>query len=250
MPKIHELIAAEGDKTSAATILVNEALKTFSKRAEHFQGHTKTVSYFDAEREGEGTSDHSELVTTVQDKLNHVWGALAVSLDVTSTKENSNTSEEARADVIVDGLTILESIPATALLGLERRVRAIRELYSAIPTLDPKQSWELASELGENIWRTRYAQEQIKTEKVLKSKIMYDATKEHPAQVREYSLDQGVAKMTTTRVSGMVSPAEKASWLRRLSALETAVKEARQRANMAEVLPIEVGEAIRAFVHK
>jgi hypothetical protein len=250
MSKIHELLAAEGDRTSVARELVGEAATTFSKRTDHFSGHTKKVEYFEDTRSGENTSDHSELVTTVGAKLAHVWEFLTPALDIQASKENSNTSQEARADVIVDGKTVLTGVPATALLGLEKRVRELKNLYFTIPTLDPGIAWELAAELGDGVWRTRHAQEQIKTEKVLKSKVLYDATKEHPAQVKEYTIDQGVAKMTTTRLSGMVSPAEKALWISRISKLETAIKEARQRANMAEVVELNVGDAIEAFIHE
>lgn len=63
------------------------------------------------------------------------------------------------------------------------------------------------------------------------------------------SMDENVAKVVTDRVSGMVSPATKALWMERIAKLSTAIKEARQRANMAEVVPMKVGASLNAFIH-
>lgn len=79
--------------------------------------------------------------------------------------------------------------------------------------------------------------------------VLYEATDKHPAQVKEITLDKNVAKVTTERQSGMVSPATKALWLRRISDLATAVKEARQRANMAEIEQLKVADSIHDFIH-
>lgn len=250
MAKIHELIPVEADKTAVANALVDEAIGTFSKRVEHFQGHIrKTVMYAD-ERQQENTTEIKELVETVDGKLDHVWDALIPAIDVTIAKENSNTSSEARANVIVNGQTVLSNVPATALLALEKRLAQLKNLYAAIPTLDPTFAWtpDTAAALP-GAMRTVNPQEGNKTEKVLEHKVLYEATKEHPAQIEKYSIDRNVAKVTIDRQSGMVSPATKALWMKRIADLQTAVKEARQRANMAEVLPLDVAANIRDFVH-
>lgn len=250
MPKIHELIPVEADRVAAAKLLTDEAINTFSKKPDHFQGHVRKVEMFDVERQQENTTDIKELVETVDGKLDHVWESYAKALDVAMAKENSNTSDEARANVDIDGKTILLNMPATALLALEKRLGALRDLYQAIPTLDPAYAWEpdLGAELAGTM-RTRHPQESYKTEKSLRHKVLYEATKEHPAQIEKYTIDQNVAKVTIDRQSGMVSPATKARWLANITALQTAVKEARQRANMAEVLPLPVAAALRDFIH-
>lgn len=248
MTAIHELIPAESDKVAVAKALTEEAVATFSKRTDHFLGHNKAVTMYADDRQAENLADVKEVVTTVDEKLDHVWGGLVKAIDVTATKEMSNTSPDARADVIVNGVTVLEAVPATALLGLERRVKALKDLYQSIPTLDPSFSWQ-PDTTREGVYVTAHAQEGHKTEKVLNHKVLVAATKEHPAQVEKYTMDENVAKVTVTRFSGMVSPADKARWMRRISDLETAVKEARQRANMASIIPLNVGERLHAFIH-
>ena len=247
---LHEIIAVEGDKISVAGHIVQEAHTTFTKRTEHFAGHVRRTEMFDADRQGENTSEVKEIVETVPRKLQHVWSALTAALDITATKEVSNCSEGARADVMIDGLVVLESVPATVLLGLEKRLRQIRELYSHIPTLDPTYTWIKDASLATDMYRTQNPTEQLKTEKTLEHKIVYEATKEHPAQIEKWTKDKPVGKITLERTSGMVSVEDKARWIKRITELETAVKEARQRANKADATELKVAEILREYIHR
>lgn len=250
MAKIHELIPVERDTVAAANALLDEGINTFAKRTDHFTGHVRTVVMHDETRSGENMTDVKEMVETVGGKLDHVWSALGRALDVTLTKENSNTGQEARSDVIVDGKVVLKNVPATALLALEKRLGQVKNLYSAIPTLDPAFAWEEdPSAALPGTMRTKHPQEAQKTEKVMKVLTLAPATDKHPAQVEKYTMDENVAKVTVHRTSGMISPAVKAQYLSRIEALRTAVKEARQRANMAPVLDFKVADAIREFIH-
>jgi hypothetical protein len=248
--KIHELIPVESDKVTIANTLIDEAVNTFAKKPDHFIGQTRRVEMYDEARQVENTTDRKELVETVDSKLDHVWGGLREAIDVTMTKENSNTSPEARADVVVNGKPVLKNVPATALLALEKKLSHLKGLYQSIPTLDPSYAWEADDTAAlTGTMRTKFPQEGHKTEKVSDVLVLYEATDKHPAQVKEITLDKNVAKVTTDRQSGMISPARKAQLLSRISDLATAVKEARQRANMAEVTPLNVADDIRAFIH-
>lgn len=250
MAKIHELIPAEQDKVNAASALVNEAINTFSKKPDHFLGQIRTVTMYDDQRQQENTTDIKELVETVDSKLDHVWSALSSAIDISIAKENSNTSPLARADVVVDGKTVLKDVPSIALLALEKKLNQIRDLYQAIPTLDPSYAWEDDKSAAlPGVMKTRHPQEGQKTEKIIEPLVLYPATDKHPAQVKETSIDKNVAKVTVNRQSGMVSPAVKALWLGRIASLQTAVKEARQRANMAEVINLPVADSIHNFIH-
>lgn len=250
MAKIHELLALESDKVAAANALVDEGVVTFSKKPDHFLGLIKTVEMYDEQRSAEGTTDVKEIVTSVDDKLDHVWTALIEAIDVTTAKENSNTVPAARADVIIGDKKILENVPATALLALEKKLRRIQDLYNAIPTLDPAYAWIPDTDSAvKGAMTTAHPQEQQKTEKVHDFKVMVPPTDKHPAQVTEFTLDRNVGKIKTIRTSGMVSPATKALWLKRIADLASAVKEARSRANMADVARLPAGAAIREFIH-
>ena len=57
-----------------------------------------------------------------------------------------------------------------------------------------------------------------------------------------------IADITETTYSGMISSADRAAILERVEKLIRAAKEARTRANDAEVIPIKVGEDIASFI--
>lgn len=250
MTRIHEIIPVETDKVNAANALVDEAIATFSKKPDHFLGQSRNTVMFDEQRQAENTSDVKEVVETVDGKLDHVWEAVRDAVNVSMAKEASNASMEARASVIVNGVTLIVDAPGTALLTLEKRLGQIKNLYAAIPTLDPSYAWELDVDAALNgTMKTIRPQEGYKTEKQHDFKVMVPASDKFPAQVSEYTLDRNVAKVTVERQSGMVSPATKARWLKRISDLQTAVKQARQRANMAEVIELPVADTVREFIH-
>src|SRR5690242_915364 len=138
--KLHEILAVEGDLDSAQQKLVEEATATFSKKADHFIETHKKLVMFNDDRQGENMDETKALVTSVADKLAYVQKSIVSYLNTFATKERTN--QVASADLIVDGVVIASSLPATALLGLETKLKALRPMYEAIPTLAPGFEWE------------------------------------------------------------------------------------------------------------
>ncbi len=245
MSQLHELLAVEPDLKTSAEQMVGDALNTFTKKPDHFKGQVKTVVYFDAAREGENTSDEKALVTTVDDKLTYALGFLGKYYDGLLQKEATN--QVAKADLVVDGTVLATGLPSTFLLGLEARLKSLRDVLIAIPTLEPSITWTEDAAAGVNVWRASPVA-QMKSEKVFTTKVMYEATKEHPAQIKELMEDKPVARMETLSTSGMWTPARKAATIERLDKLLRATKRARQRANMADVVERTVSKELFAFV--
>jgi hypothetical protein len=73
----------------------------------------------------------------------------------------------------------------------------------------------------------------------LRNIILYEATKEHPAQVELISYDVIIGTWSTTRSSGKITPAEKHLMLERAGELLVAVKKARAKANECGVVPVK-----------
>jgi hypothetical protein len=248
MGKLHELLAVEGDLQGAAKKVTEEAIDTFTKKPDRFLGHVKTLKMFDEvrnENEG-GVQDRKELVTTVDEKLNYVFGHIESYYDAVLQKEQTN--QKAVADLIVNGKTIGKGLPATYLLGMESKLKAVREMLRAIPTLQPGIEWEKDSDAGEDKYKTAHAVSTYKTEKVIKSKVMYDATKEHPAQVQAWNEDEKIGKYSTTQQSGMLSVADKSRRLTNIDTLIRAVKVARMKANNVGVEKAKIGKEITQFI--
>lgn len=244
--QLHEILAVDSDRQHAANAAIEETFVTFTKRANHFMGQTRRVTFLDESREGENTEETKALDDTVMDRLAFTAKRIIPSFDTLMTKEATN--QTATADVVVDGQTLVENAPGTYLLAMEKRLAAMVQMYRAIPTLAPGIEWEEDASQGAGVFKSP-AQPQMKTEKVLGSIVLYDATPEHPAQVKETSQDKSVARIDTTQYSGMISPARKAQILGRLEKLLAAFKQARQRANTSEIVDRKAGKAIFDYLH-
>lgn len=246
-PKLHELLAIEGDHAATSTKILEETLDTFSKRVNHFRGSVRSTNYFDEQRaENENTVEHDAMTTTVSDKANYMVGAIARHIDTALQKDMTNLG--AVADLKVGDTVIAKDVPATFLLRLEHQLKRLRGVYESIPTLEPGLEWEEDTE-NANTFRV-HEKSKFRTEKVEEHKVIVPATDHHPAQVSEYTKDVRVARIEEVKYSGMISPLAKSMILGRLDELTQAVKKARQRANAIEVSERQnLGKALFSHIH-
>jgi hypothetical protein len=163
--------------------------------------------------------------------------------------QKERTNQNAKADIVIGDVVVASDVPATALLGLEKRLKEIRQVYEAIPTLQQGIAWEECPELGEGIYKATRPEIRTKTEKQMIPVVLYEATKEHPANVKEVVKDIVVGHFTEEKRSGMVTSAQKSMWLARIDELIQAVKRARKRANNEEVFKVEIGQKLMSFIH-
>lgn len=244
MGKLHELIAVEPDISGESKRVMDEAISIFSKR-ERFTGQTRTVKMFDESRQNEETVEHKTMDTTVDAKLNYIHAAIVRALDAFVQKEATNTV--ACADIIVDNDVLAKDVPAAALLGLESRLKQVRDVYESIPTLTPGVEWEWNDQIG--AYSQKHPEERIKTEKSLKWQQIAPPTDKHPAQVEKWNADVPVGKILSEEISGMISPAQKSRLIGRIDTLIRAVKQARQRANCVEVKDVNIGQKLVNYIH-
>jgi hypothetical protein len=225
--QLHQHLAAEPNVKSKERALAKETEHTLVKKPHHFAGLFKT--YQAKEEDGEQFPAESEpLVTTVNEKLDYYLDSLADAINHTIIKEETNAT--ATADLIYDEKVIKKDMHATALLSLESKLKGLRPILMAIPTLDPKSNWTLDEKQG--YYKTD-AIETLKAKKVAKVLVKYQATKEHPAQTEMVHEDVTIGTWTTVKLSGTIPPKVKSEILTRHDKWELAVKDARQRANNA-----------------
>jgi hypothetical protein len=250
MSKLHEILAVEADLQGTAEKTRTECVNTFTKKASLFNGSNRTLKMFSEDRKNEedGGRVDQPLNTTVNDKLEYIIDSQIRYFDCLAQKESTN--QVAKADLIVQGNVIAKELPATLLLGLESRLKAIRGVFETIPTLDPNIHWEIATDQGESIWRSSEAEVTRREEKVMKPVVLYAATDKHPAQVKESVENQTVGLYYTMKFSGMITPAKKSHYLERIDVLIQAVKQARQRANSTEVVNTTIGRQLFDFIMK
>ena len=247
MSKLHELLAVEGDLAGTYNKILAETKTNFLKHADRYFGQHQRIENLD-ENAPKESDTHKEMDDTVRSKLNYTAEHIIRYLDVVLQKETTN--QAAKADLIVDGVTIANNLPATFLLGLESKLKKIRDdVYASIPTLQPGVKWEKDSSMGDDVYKRTFSDEKWRTKKVMKNHVKAEATDKHPAQVEVYTEDEKVAKIITDTWCGMLSPAEKSAILNRCDKLIQAVKKARQQANSVDVINKTIGKEIFDYIN-
>jgi len=244
--KLHQVLAVEGDLEGTFKKVTNEAVATFQKHPDMFRGSTQILTHSDESRKIEDKTSHVKLETTVADKLNYVAEHGITYIDANLQKEATN--QHAVADLIIDGKVIATSLPATFLLGLEKKLQTIHKMAMSIPTLAKGIHWEKDKTAGDNVYRTKHATEKTRTAKSFQHKVLVEATDKFPAQIKEWEEQMPIGKFVDTMESGMLSTAEKSNLLARIDKLYYATKKARQKANETVVIDKTVGKEIFSFI--
>lgn len=252
MTKLHEVLAVEPDKEGIAKRMIDETRDVFKNKHHIFNGLTKSLKMDTSDESNssleEASAEIIEVTTTVPERLAYTESSISDWLDVVLTKEAGNQGE-AKADIVIDGETIAADLPATFLLGLEKKLKHIRDMYDSIPTLPPSLVWEKDENAQENVYRSRNDDIKTKTQKRPQFRVLYDATPEHPAQVEKWMEEVVVGRYTTTHQSGMIPAHRKASMMGRLDKLIQAVKQARMRANSVQVENLSVGSKLFDYIN-
>jgi hypothetical protein len=247
-PKLHEILAVEADLVNTAKKVVGETITTFTKKGNHFTGHHKSLRMFSEERqkEAEGAGEIKEIVETVPSKLAYTVKSLVKCWDAVLQKEATN--QTAKADLVVDGKVLAEGLPATFLLGMETRLKDLRSVLEAIPTHEPGIVWVPDPDKGEWIYRSQEPILTKREEKELVYRVLAEATKEHPAQIEKWMENKVTGTYVLTKWTATLSPAQKSLLLDRCDTLIRATKKARQRANQADLVKLEVGKILVDFI--
>lgn len=178
-----------------------------------------------------------------QDMLRHTHDILTRLFDITATKDWTNCT--ARADVIVDGKTLLSQVPVAYLLFLEKQLVDIHTFVKKLPTLDPSESWTF--DPSSDTYATEAVQT-AKTKKIPRNHVKAEATDKHPAQVEVYYEDVVVGYWRTQKFSGALPAQRLNDLLSRVETLQQAVKYAREEANNVAADDQKVGERVFSYL--
>jgi hypothetical protein len=166
--------------------------------------------------------------------------------DWTATKDIGNASEGARANVVIDEEVFLEKVPVPLLLFLKDQFENVRKAIEVIPTLDEVEDWVWDVALG--FYRTADPVRTRKTRNVKKPIVLYDATKEHPAQTQIIDDVEVMGYWVGTKFSGALSATRKKELLRRVAKVLEALKIAKEEANNHRTQTQNIGEKLFSFV--
>lgn len=242
MPKLNQINAVVTARKGDAEKQITELHKLIQKE-QLFTGRERTYRPLD-EVNGQKLPSESQrvqqraddLIRQAREKWTELWNLVL-------TQDTGNQS--AKADIVVDGKTVLTNVPVTTLLFLDKQVNDLETFVSKIPTPDPAEEW--AHDPNSGLLRGK-ANESLRTSKEPTVIVKYPATTEHPAQTELFTKDVPVGTWTQIMYSGCIATDRKNAILARVRKLQDAIKVAKEQANMLEVERQKAAEALFGYV--
>lgn len=241
MAKLNQIIAVEKGVKTRSHQELTEAYQTLQKSA-LLAGISR--AYRPKDEDGEVLPPESTKVQLRgEEAIRRVTEALTELFDVTATREWANCV--AKADVVVDGNKILEQVPVSYLLFLEKQLVDLHTFVKKMPTLDPSETWHF--DAGSDCWATEPVQT-VRTKKIPRNHVKAEATEKHPAQVEVYYEDVTVGYWKTVKFSGALPARRVNELVERVEKLQRAVKFAREEANTGTVDEKKLGSKVFAYL--
>ena len=239
--KIHQLIAILQSTKSKAN-KAKTSVQQVAQKTELFKGLSRT--YEPRNEDGYVYPPESKSVQMkAEDLIQQFQEACTELFNLCATQERSNT--RARASVVVDDQVIVADVPVGTLLFLEKQLGDVQTFISRIPVLDVDQEWDYDSNRGCYVTQPKQT---AKTKKITKPVVLYEATKEHPAQVKEVSEDVVEGTWSLINFSGALPQDQINEMLRRLDKLLKAVVIAREEANSMDIEEQKIADPIFNYI--
>ena len=249
MPKLCEAIAILKGVKSRSYALITEHDKLCQKPA-LFNGMTKTYEPLNEDDPDRPDGDTALVQQRVDDIVVDMKKLLGEFLDLTAMQEYGNT--EANADLTVDDVVLLKGVPATYLLFLEKQLTDLHTAINRMPVLSPEYQW--AWDEG----RSCYVSETVRKVRTKKTpRVVMTATtkttgkdgavtEQEQGQILQEDLPVGY--WHTTYFSTALPVAERKRLAARVTRLQQAVKQARERANGTVIERVSVGATLLDWV--
>lgn len=199
------------------------------QRTGEFVGQVKT--YTPLIDGGESRPDDVQIVQArSKELLRDTANALGKQFDYQANVDFGNTL--AKANVVVDGKTLIEGAPVPYLLFLEKQLKDWIAILNKLPVLDPAKQWFWDADREEFFTEPVT---QLSQKKVSKGEVVIQPTDRHPGQWRERTDDVTVGTWNTVYRSGSMHRKDIRALLARAEELAEAVKIAREEANSQEI---------------
>lgn len=188
-------------------------------------------------------SESTKVQLNAADACRELATALTRLFDVNATLDWTN--QEAKADLVVDGEILVNDVPVTYLMFLEKQLVDIETFVRKLPLLDPAETWHEDPTTGV---RATEPAKTTKTTKIPRNHVLAEATDKHPAQVQVWHEDVVVGYWRTVKFSGALPATQVANLLTRVTTLAEAVKTAREQANMTPIVEPRPGAVVLAYL--
>lgn len=231
MGQLNAIIAIEKGVKQRAHSEMTIAYHAIQK-PELFNGFDK--KYQSNAEDGDKLPPERKLVHhTASEMFDVVRKSLGDLFAVTARKDWTN--QQARASIELDSGVLLSDVPVTYLLFLEKHLTDLRVMIEKLPVLDPGEDWKL--DVASGLYRSDVSKTH-RTKKIQRGLVLYDATPNHPAQTQMITEDIVEGYWSTVRLSGAIAGTRKAEIQSRLEKLIIATKEAREKANALDEIPV------------
>lgn len=229
--KLNQVIAVEkGVKTRTHDAIT--ALHRASKDVSTFFGLNR--EYIPKDEGGQQLSPESKLVerkaTSLLASAIESWADYN---NVLLTKEKGNCV--AKASIVVDGKVLLPSVPVSFLVNFEKQLDDMYKFVDSLPELPTTEVWNYDSNLGLWIDEGTNQHRSIRRKNFVVVPNSGVPEKGVAPQVREVENDEVVGTWSIQKMSGAMSPTQKANLLSKIDKVRRAVKVAREEANSIEV---------------
>ena len=237
MTQQHVIVAAQ----RAVSRRTREEVTRLHRLAQHaptFVGSVKEMQPIDADVPAEPP----EMVLpsmTARELFQRLQTILAPAWDLTATRDRSNM--DATGDIVVDGRVVVEGVPVSTLLSLEKQLDDMRTVITNMPTRSAAKVWTFDEAQG--FYRGPEVRN-AKTRKVVKPLVVIPPTDKHPGQGQTTTVDETVGHYVVTEFSGALSAKEKETLVDRVNEVADAVKAARVEANRTEVTELKLGSKL------
>jgi hypothetical protein len=239
--KLNQVIAIEKGAKNRIYSAITELHKN-SQKPDLYYGFNK--SYESKEEGGEQfPPEQKKVVMRSEDVLGEARKLFTEIMDITATKDFANMS--ACADIKIGENVLVKDVPVPYLLFLEKQLTDLRTFIDKLPVLDEADDWSKDEASG--LFKTASLKTH-RTQKVSEPIVLYDATKEHPAQTQLITKDVVVGYWNQVKHSGAITRGDKRQLLEKVERVLEAVKTAREEANSVEAPNKKVGADILDYL--
>lgn len=243
MAKLNQIIAIEKGIKSRVYAAIT-AMHKASQKPELFNGFIKEYQPKDEDADEILPPERKRVQYDAKDVLKTTKQLMSELMLITARKDWTNCV--AKGTIIVDGKPLLENVPVTYLLFLEKQLTDIRTFVGELPILDDAESWIKDENTG--LYKTESTKTH-RTKKIQKPIVMYHATPEHPAQTQMITEDIIAGFWSQIKHSGALPKIEKEKIAERVEKLLQAIKQARESANSHdEVTPPVIGDIVFGYL--
>lgn len=241
MTKLNQIVAVVNGKKTQTKKELTDLYKKIQK-PELFNGLVRTYRPLDEEGDTlppEKTMVRSNVPECIK-SAKHIFEDL---IDLVYTQDTANS--KAAGDLVVDGNILVEKVPVTHLMFLEKQLIDLKTFVDSLPVLDDAYTWTLDENKG-----TYVSEPEVKNRdtKSIEHRVVYEATEQHPAQVAEVAITKKVGEFTTIKTSGAIGVSQKREWLEKVEKLQEAVKFAREQANGLDVDQKKIANELLGYV--